>query len=207
MAYRKGAPLSLSVTHVSRLQPYIGFPNLYPATSRWLSSSPESLLVTKVRSIAIEGQKLGTTNLSDAWRIDHDRAHSEILVPLLALVFHFLAEQATRNILDGRMPPILSPYRRGTSELRRFVQDDKNRVRAFWPAEQRETFLGLLDSLDEAVFQLLRILRNLLVAMFGITLYVFLPCDIGSMLPGSKATEERFSERHSNTPHEGDVEH
>ena len=85
--YRAIKCLGLSTVRPSRIKSTKACHGSYSAAIRWSSSSPEASLVSTIRSIAIQGQKLGTSDVFEAYNENPDQCASGILVPLGALVF------------------------------------------------------------------------------------------------------------------------
>ena len=72
--------------------------------------------MSKVRSIAIQGQKLGTNDMFVAYKEKPDRFHSEIGAPFGQLVFQLMVEKGLRAGKSRK--GFVAAYHAAVSELR-----------------------------------------------------------------------------------------
>lgn len=123
--------------------------------------------MTKIRSIAIQWQKLRTTDTRVARSENPIR---EIAVPFCELVFQLMMKNVTRvgKPLNG---PVVA-YHASVSELRQLMEADRKRDKAVWTFEERETFLHILNSVDGIACKMLAFLRYLLYALLFILSYL-----------------------------------
>ena len=199
--YRAIKCLGLSTVQPNRIKSTNACHGSYSAAIRWSSSSPEASLVTTIRSIAIQGQKLGKLEIIDAYNKNPVQCTSGILVPLGALVFQSMVETG----LGSGKPRkgFVTAYHASISELRQLMEADRERAKPLWTTEERKTFLGILNSLDEMILKLLGFLRKLLYAFLLVMIYFILPSNLGTLRSGPQKVDDQFSDQHHSRPHIG----
>ena len=196
--------LGLGTVHAGKILSTNRCHGSYTAAIRWSSSLPEASVVTKIRSIAMQGQKFGTTDIRLAHSENPDLFRSEILVPIRELVIRFMIKNGIRA---GKMPMgFVSAYHASISELRQLMEEDRNRARAVWSVEERQTFLALLNSIDEVTLKQMRFLRKLRYALLLPILYFFLPSNMGTLRSESHEFEDQSSNQHHSRRHIGNLD-
>ena len=201
--YRAIKCLGLSTVRPSRIKSTKACHGSYSAAIRWSSSSSGASLVSTIRSIAIQGQKLGTSDVFEAYNENPDQCASGILVPLDALVFQLMIELGLRSGKPRK--GFVAAYQASISELRQLMEADRERAKTVWTTEERKTFLGILNTFDATILKMLSFRRKLLYALLFILAYLSLPYVLRTTRSEISKVEDASSYQHGGSPQEGSI--